>query len=242
MHYSNALLLEINIIRIYEHGKAFLVHTRYTVLTICAPFNTTKHSEAQLYFWLFVVRFYVGAFWSFSLYAKPVRLLADRTNPTCLIDMRPEGTEASPPNESTNNSRSLALNPLVRPLLYSTKQPQPLHTLQSKHDPSLNVIEVRYMVHSYSEFFAGYCAACTSITLLFPLNKLIFRQMLGSISFKEAFSEIKSEGLGNFYRGLLPPLLQKSTSYSIMFGTQNEYYLMLKGKSVRSFTSLPLTE
>merc|ERR1712127_430589 len=64
---------------------------------------------------------------------------------------------------------------------------------------------------------------------LFPLNKLIFRQMLGSISFKEAFMEIKYEGIQNFYRGLLPPLLQKSTSYSIMFGTQHEYYLRLKG-------------
>lgn len=144
--------------------------------------------------------------------------------------MRPEGTETRTlPNEPRNNNRSLSLNPLVTPLLYGTKQQQPLHTLQSKHDPSLNLIEVRYMVHSYSEFFAGYCAACTSITLLFPLNKLIFRQMLGSISFKEAFLQIRSEGLGNFYRGLLPPLLQKSTSYSIMFGTQHEYHLMLKG-------------
>ena len=34
--------------------------------------------------------------------------------------------------------------------------------------------------------------------------------------------------MSNFYRGLLPPLLQKSTSYSIMFGTQHEYYQFLK--------------
>lgn len=140
--------------------------------------------------------------------------------------MRPEGTEAALAREpEASDSRAPPLGPLVRPLLHSSRA-----GLQSKHDPSLNLIEVRYMVvHSYSEFFAGYCAACTSITLLFPLNKLIFRQMLGSISFKEAFTEIRSEGLANFYRGLLPPLLQKSTSYSIMFGSQNEYYLMLKG-------------
>lgn len=90
---------------------------------------------------------------------------------------------------------------------------------------------IRYVVNSYAEFFSGYCAACTSITLLFPLNKLIFRQMIGhSHSIKHAFVQIKSEGIRHLYRGMLPPLLQKSTSYSIMFGTQNEYYLMLKGK------------
>lgn len=157
-------------------------------------------------------------------------------------DMRPEGAEAALAREPQPGAgavdsdhgkkrAALAVHPLVGPLVHSSRRGQPPAALleQSKHDPSLNLIEVRCMVHSYSEFFAGYCAACTSITLLFPLNKLIFRQMLGSISFKEAFAEIRSEGLANFYRGLLPPLLQKSTSYSIMFGTQNEYYLMLKG-------------
>lgn len=95
----------------------------------------------------------------------------------------------------------------------------------------------RHLINSYSEFFAGYCAACTSITLLFPLNKCIFRQMLGNISFKEAFMQIKSEGVSNFYRGLLPPLLQKSTSYSIMFGSQHEYYLMLQSACKESDSS-----
>lgn len=99
----------------------------------------------------------------------------------------------------------------------------------TNQDPSLNLVQIRYLINSYSEFFSGYCAACTSITLLFPVNKCLFRQMLGNISFSEAFMQIKSEGVANFYRGLLPPLLQKSTSYSIMFGTQNEYYLILKG-------------
>ena len=138
--------------------------------------------------------------------------------------MRPDGSKASSYNEligkGSNNKTTSNSKLAITPLLFT----------HSKHDPSLNLIETRYMGHSFSEFFAGYCAACTSITLLFPLNKCIFRQMLGSISFKEAFMQIKSEGLANFYRGLLPPLLQKSTSYSIMFGTQNEYYWMLKGK------------
>ncbi len=88
-----------------------------------------------------------------------------------------------------------------------------------------------HLFNSYNELVAGYFAACTSITLLFPLNKLIFRQMLGSINANEAYKQIKSEGVAVLYRGLLPPLLQKSTSYSIMFGTQHEYSLILKGKA-----------
>ncbi len=72
---------------------------------------------------------------------------------------------------------------------------------------------------SKSEFLSGYFSACASITILFPFNKLIFRQILEGISFIEAFKQLKAEGLANVYRGLLPPLLQKSASYSIMFGT-----------------------
>ena len=83
-------------------------------------------------------------------------------------------------------------------------------------------------ISSYAEFMSGYFAACTSIILLFPLNKLIFRQQIECISFKEAFLQLKSEGVTKSYRGILPPLLQKSASYSIMFGSQHEYYLMLR--------------
>ncbi len=100
--------------------------------------------------------------------------------------------------------------------------------ISEKQNSNLNLNEIKYEINSYKQFFAGYMAACTSITLLFPLNKLIFRQMLENIGIKEAFIQLKSEGYASFYRGLLPPLLQKSTSYSIMFGTQHEYYLILK--------------
>ncbi|RNA41886.1 solute carrier family 25 member 51 [Brachionus plicatilis] len=86
----------------------------------------------------------------------------------------------------------------------------------------------KYVFSSHAEFVSGYIAACTSITVLFPLNKLIFRQILHGSSFRDAFLQLKDEGFGRVYRGLLPPLLQKSFSYSIMFGTQNEYSLWLR--------------
>jgi hypothetical protein len=93
-------------------------------------------------------------------------------------------------------------------------------------------------INSSNEFIAGYLSACTSITILFPFNKIIFRQILHGISFKDGLKQIKSEGFQKAYRGLLPPLLQKSTSYSIMFGTQNEYFLLLKSWSESSKSEL----
>lgn len=96
------------------------------------------------------------------------------------------------------------------------------------------IAKTKYVFSSHAEFMSGYLAACTSITLLFPLNKLIFRQILDGVNFKSAFKQLKDEGFQHAYRGLLPPLLQKSVSYSIMFGTQNEYSLWLKRLSERS--------
>jgi hypothetical protein len=92
----------------------------------------------------------------------------------------------------------------------------------------------KYKFNSHREFASGYLAACTSITLLFPLNKLIFRQILEGISFREAFAQLKREGYFTLYRGLLPPLIQKSTSYSIMFGTQHEYFVFMHRMALES--------
>lgn len=85
---------------------------------------------------------------------------------------------------------------------------------------------------SRDEFTSGYLAACTSIFLLFPLNKLIFRQILDGVSFRKAFDQLRSEGFQHAYRGMLPPLLQKSTSYSVMFGSQHEYYMRLMNSQI----------
>lgn len=87
---------------------------------------------------------------------------------------------------------------------------------------------IAYHIKSKTEFISGYFAACASITILYPLNKIIFRQILEGMSLKEAYGQLKQEGLNSLYRGLLPPLLQKSTSYSIMFGSQHEYYLWIE--------------
>ncbi|KAI6173571.1 Beta-lactamase domain-containing protein [Aphelenchoides besseyi] len=51
-------------------------------------------------------------------------------------------------------------------------------------------------------------------------SKLIFRQQLLGLMVKDA---LRSEGMHQLYRGLLPPLIQRTTTRSIMFGMYDTY-------------------
>ena len=51
----------------------------------------------------------------------------------------------------------------------------------------------------------------------------MFRQQLTGIRISKAVGQLCKEGVGNLYRGLLPPLLMKTTSMAIMFGTYHQY-------------------
>ena len=77
------------------------------------------------------------------------------------------------------------------------------------------------------EFVCGWGAAFINITCTFPINKAIFRQQLQGIHGYKAVRQLKSEGLRNLYRGLLPPLVQKTTTLSIMFGSYHNFQLSL---------------
>lgn len=79
----------------------------------------------------------------------------------------------------------------------------------------------------HAEFVCGWGAAFINITLTFPLNKVMFRQQLLGISCIRACKQIYLEGPQHLYRGLLPPLMQKSTSMAIMFGIYNRYHELL---------------
>lgn len=74
-----------------------------------------------------------------------------------------------------------------------------------------------------SEFVCGWGAAFINITITFPINKVMFRQMLHGVHSHHAIRQLLTEGWKHLYRGLLPPLLQKTISVSIMFGTYDEY-------------------
>ncbi|KAK9878411.1 hypothetical protein WA026_022052 [Henosepilachna vigintioctopunctata] len=65
-------------------------------------------------------------------------------------------------------------------------------------------------------------AAVINVTCTYPINKMIFRQMLHGVNIYAAFLELKNEGMYFLYRGILPPLCQKTFSMSIMFGVYEE--------------------
>ena len=54
----------------------------------------------------------------------------------------------------------------------------------------------------------------------------MFRQQLHGIRIPVAARQLYKEGIQNLYRGLLPPLMQKTTSMAIMFGTYHQYKIV----------------
>lgn len=71
----------------------------------------------------------------------------------------------------------------------------------------------------YREFICGWGAAVINVCITFPINKVMFRQQLYDISSLRALEQLQKEGLQLLYRGMVSPLLQKTTTMSIMFGT-----------------------
>ncbi|KAF9815017.1 hypothetical protein SFRURICE_010575 [Spodoptera frugiperda] len=74
----------------------------------------------------------------------------------------------------------------------------------------------------WKEFVCGGGAAFCNILISYPLNKLIFRQMMHGVETHFAFHQLRREGLPFLYRGMLPPLMQRSLSMSLMFGVYDE--------------------
>uniref|UniRef100_A0A915EAD6 Solute carrier family 25 member 51 n=1 Tax=Ditylenchus dipsaci TaxID=166011 RepID=A0A915EAD6_9BILA len=73
------------------------------------------------------------------------------------------------------------------------------------------------------DFICGWFAGCAETCILYPLVKLTFRQQLHGVVLKEAFSQVLKEGVPFLYRGLLPPLIQRTTTRMIMFGMYDTY-------------------
>ncbi|CAL1682029.1 unnamed protein product [Lasius platythorax] len=69
------------------------------------------------------------------------------------------------------------------------------------------------------EFICGWGAAVINVTVTFPINKVIFRQILEGVPVSAAVGQISREGIQLLYRGILPPLCQKTLSLSLMFST-----------------------
>ncbi|XP_043225666.1 mitochondrial nicotinamide adenine dinucleotide transporter SLC25A51-like isoform X2 [Amphibalanus amphitrite] len=93
--------------------------------------------------------------------------------------------------------------------------------------------EARPLVAPGREFFCGWGAAFINITITFPINKVMFRQMLHGVSMWSALGQLRGEGMFFLYRGILPPLFQKTVSVSLMFGMYDQYQRTLRRSAPR---------
>ncbi|XP_065175243.1 mitochondrial nicotinamide adenine dinucleotide transporter SLC25A51-like [Sycon ciliatum] len=80
------------------------------------------------------------------------------------------------------------------------------------------------------EASCGASAAMVNISVTYPLNKVIFRQQIHALPFRRAFWQVHAEGGWKLYRGVLPPMMQKSASMSLMFGLYAQYRETLQRK------------
>ncbi|GMT32654.1 hypothetical protein PFISCL1PPCAC_23951 [Pristionchus fissidentatus] len=88
----------------------------------------------------------------------------------------------------------------------------------------------------HCDFVCGWGAGCIETIILYPSYKIIFRQQLHNLLTKEAWRQIKSEGIGLLYRGLLPPLIMRTSSRALMFGLYDEFCQKLKCSPQSSLT------
>ena len=75
-----------------------------------------------------------------------------------------------------------------------------------------------FKAFDHREFLCGWGSAFINITMTYPLYKTIFRQMLHGVKIGTAFKQLRTEGISFLYRGMFPPLAQKTLSLSLMFG------------------------
>nr|CAB3266186.1 solute carrier family 25 member 51 [Phallusia mammillata] len=83
--------------------------------------------------------------------------------------------------------------------------------------PAVHIAEMDRSKH----FICGGGAQIVNILITFPINKVMFRQQLYGFRTHKALRQLWGEGPLNLYRGIIPPLFQKSTSTALMFGLFN---------------------
>ncbi|XP_036933838.1 solute carrier family 25 member 51b [Acanthopagrus latus] len=112
-----------------------------------------------------------------------------------------------------------------------TSQPQAALTKGGHSLLPAGVLSAKLGNHG-RHYVCGSIAAFTNIVVTFPIQKVLFRQQLHGVSATEAVRQLQRDGLRNLYRGLLPPLLQKSTTVAIMFGLYEDFSRVLLDRAV----------
>ncbi|XP_067298876.1 mitochondrial nicotinamide adenine dinucleotide transporter SLC25A51 [Pseudorasbora parva] len=83
-------------------------------------------------------------------------------------------------------------------------------------------------LQNQNHYLCGSVAAFANIAITYPIHKALFRQQLFGVSAWEAVRQLRRDGLRTLYRGILPPLLQKSSTIAIMFGLYEDFSRLLR--------------
>jgi hypothetical protein len=84
-----------------------------------------------------------------------------------------------------------------------------------------------------SGFVYGAFAAFCNITVTFPMNKLISRQMYEGLTAREALRSMRADqakygALLGIFRGVAPPLMQRTVASGVMYGTYDFFFAQLQ--------------
>jgi len=74
-------------------------------------------------------------------------------------------------------------------------------------------------ITGYAALGCNFAASVSTQGMTYPLNKLVFRQKLSGQTAREAYQLLVKEGTKNLYRGFTAPILQRSASMSLSFGS-----------------------
>lgn len=94
----------------------------------------------------------------------------------------------------------------------------------SNQDLSPHLADVGQIKH----YFCGCCAAFNNVAITYPVQKILFRQQLYGIKTRDAILQLRKDGFHNLYRGILPPLMQKTTTLALMFGLYEDLSRLLR--------------
>ena len=102
-------------------------------------------------------------------------------------------------------------------------------TAPSNHE-TRSIVGFKPDESDWQDFVCGGASACVNIFVTYPLFKLMIRQQIDGVRMFNAFTQLRREGFITLYRGLLPPLLQKASSASMMFGCYHKFQRILLSK------------
>lgn len=93
------------------------------------------------------------------------------------------------------------------------------------------------------KLFYSYVYGGTSTLLptfvLFPIYKTVFRQQIHITPVQQAVKQLSQEGPRKLYRGVVPPLLMKTVSNTLLFGLHDTLLHLLLSQKVTSPATLP---